>query len=69
MKAKNNKKIAITSSKKVRTSNKVKGLTNQERLINIVKFHQQADMPKAIDETIDHKRGDNTLYDSVDAVS
>ncbi len=68
MKTKNNKRIARTSSKKVRISNKAKGLTSQAGLIPVVKFLQRVGLPKTIEETIGYKRGNNALYDSVDAV-
>ncbi len=68
MKLQNNKRSARRSSKKVIVSNSAKGLTSQAGLLPVVKFLRGAGMLEAIKETIDHKRGDNALYDAVDAV-
>lgn len=68
MKTNNNKRSARVSSKKVFISNTAKGLTSQAGLLPVVKFLHRAGMHKLINGTIDHKRGDNALYDSVDAV-
>jgi hypothetical protein len=68
MSTKNNKRSARVSSKKVTIKNNGKGLTSQAGLIPVVKFLRKIGMIKMIKETIDHNRGANALYDSVDAV-
>ena len=68
MKLQSNKRSARTSSKKVIVSNNAKGLTSQAGLVPVVKFLRGAGMLETIKETIDHKRGDNALYDAVDGV-
>lgn len=56
------------SSKKVTISNHAKGLTCQAGLVPVVKFLRKIGMISLIVETVDHERGANALYDSVDAV-
>lgn len=68
MKLKNNKRSARVSSKKVTIGNTAKGLTSQAGLIPVVKFLRQAGMLTLIKNTVEHERGDNALYDAVDAV-
>ena len=68
MSTKNSKRSARVSSKKVTISNQAKGLTSQSGLVPVVKFLRKIGMVGLIKETVDHKRGANALYDSVDAV-
>ncbi len=68
MKPNNSKRSARVSSKKVTISNHGKGLTSQAGLIPVVKFLRKAGIVQLIKETVDHERGANALYDSVDAV-
>lgn len=68
MNAKNNKRSARVSSKKVTISNQAKELTSQAGLVPVVKFLRNCGMIGIIQETLDHERGANALYDSVDAV-
>ena len=68
MSRKNNKRSARVSSKKVIISNQAKGLTSQAGLVPVVKFLLKGGMIGLIKETVDHERGANALYDSVDAV-
>ena len=68
MNAKNSKRSARVSSKKVTISNHAKGLTSQAGLVPVVKFLRKIGMIGLIKETVDHERGANALYDSVDAV-
>jgi hypothetical protein len=68
MSRKNNKRSARVSSKKVTISNQAKGLTSQAGLVPVVKFLLKCGMIGLIKETVDHERGANALYDSVDAV-
>jgi hypothetical protein len=68
MKTKNNKRSARVSSKKVTISNHGKGLTSQAGLVPVVKFLRNVGMIGLIKDTVEHDRGANALYDSVDAV-
>jgi hypothetical protein len=68
MSLKNNKRSARVSSKKVTISNDGKGLTSQAGLVPVVKFLHKIGMIKLVKETVEHERGANALYDSVDAV-
>jgi hypothetical protein len=68
MKPKNSKRSARVSSKKVTINNSAKGLTSQAGLVPVVKFLRNVGMAGLIKETIEHERGANALYDSVDAV-
>ena len=68
MKTNNNKRSARVSPKKVFINNNAKGLTSQAGLVPVVKFLRRAGMDTLIKETLDHERGDNALYDAVDAV-
>lgn len=68
MSAKNTKRTARMSSKKVCISNHAKGLTSQSGLVPVVKFLRHAGLERMIKESIEHTRGDNALYDSVDAI-
>lgn len=68
MNAKNTKRSARVSSKKVIISNQAKGLTSQAGLVPVVKYLRNCGMIGLIQETLDHERGANALYDSVDAV-
>jgi hypothetical protein len=68
MNAKNNKRSARVSSKKVTISNSAKGLTSQAGLVPVVKFLRNCGLIGLIKETIEHERGANALYDSVDAL-
>ncbi len=68
MKAKSNKRSARVSSKKVTIRNQAKGLTSQAGLVPVVKFLRKSGLIGLIKEIVDHKRGANALYDSVDAV-
>ncbi|MFT5731032.1 MAG: hypothetical protein ACI8PB_005225 [Desulforhopalus sp.] len=68
MKPKNSKRSARVSSKKVTINNSAKGLTSQAGLIPVVKYLCNVGMVGLIKETIEHERGANALYDSVDAV-
>lgn len=68
MKAKNNRRSARVSPRKVSISNCGKGLTTQAGLIPVVKYLQQVGLVSAIKEGIDHKRKDNALYDCVVAL-
>ena len=68
MNAKHSKRSARVSPKKVIISNTAKGLTSQAGLLPVVKFLQRAGMDRLIKETIEHKRGDNALYDAVEPV-
>ena len=56
------------SSKKVTISNQGKGLTSQAALFPVVKILSKVRMIGLIKETVEHERGANALYDSVDAV-
>ncbi len=68
MNAKNNKRSARVSSKKVTISNNAKGLTSQAGLVPVVKFLRKCGIIGLINETVEHERGANGLYDSVDAL-
>ena len=68
MKTKNSKRSARVSSKKVTINNSAKGLTSQAGLVPVVKFLRNVGMVALVKETIEHERGANALYDSVDAV-
>ncbi len=68
MKAKNNKRSARVSSKKITISNHAKGLTSQAGLVPAVKFLRNNGMIELTKETVGHERGPNALYDSVDGV-
>ncbi len=68
MKAQNNKRSARVSSKKVTIRNQARGLTSQAGLVPVVKFLRKSGLIGLIKETVDHERGANALYDSVDAV-
>jgi hypothetical protein len=68
MSLKNNKRSARVSSKKVTISNDGKGLTSQAGLVPVVKFLHKVGMIELVKETVEHERGANALYDSVDAV-
>lgn len=68
MNAKSNKRSARVSPKKVRISNCAKGLTSQAGLIPVVKYLRQIGLETVIEESIDHERKTNALYDSVDVV-
>ena len=68
MKTQNNKRSARVSSKKVTIRNHARGLTSQAGLVPVVKFLRKSGLIGLIKETVDHERGANALYDSVDAV-
>lgn len=68
MKTQNTKRSARVSSKKVTISNNAKGLTSQAGLVPVVKFLRNCGMINLINETVEHERGANALYDSVDAL-
>ncbi len=69
MNVKNNKRSARVSSKKVTINNNAKGLTSQAGLVPVVKFLRKCGMMiSLINETVEHKRGANALYDSVDVL-
>ena len=68
MNAKNTKRSARVSSKKVTINNNAKGLTSQAGLIPVVKFLRKCGLIGLINETVEHERGANALYDSVDAL-
>lgn len=55
-------------SKKVTVSNQDKELTRQAGLVPVVNFLRKIGMIGLVKETVDHERGANALYDSVDAV-
>ncbi len=57
MNAKNNKRSARVTSKKVTISNQAKGLTSQAGLVPVVKFLRNCRMIGLIQETLDHERG------------
>ena len=68
MNAKNNKRSACVSSKKVTISNNSKRLTCQASLVPVVIFLRNCGMIGLINETGKHERGANALYDSVEAL-
>ena len=68
MKSKNNKRSARVSSKKVTISNTAKGLTSQAGLLPVVKFLRHTGMLTLIQDTVEHERGDNALYDAADTI-
>ena len=68
MKTNNNKRSARVSPKKVFISNTAKGLTSQAGLVPVVKFLHRAGMGTLIKNTLEHQRGNNAVYDAVDAV-
>jgi hypothetical protein len=68
MNAKNNKRSARMSSKKVTICNNAKGLTSLAGLGPVVKYLRKCGMIGLINETVEHERGANALYNSVDAL-
>lgn len=68
MNRKHTRRSARVSPKKFTISNTGKGMTSQAGLIPVVKFLHRADMVGLINNTINHQRGDNALYDQVDGV-
>ena len=56
MKAKNTKRSARVSSKKVTISNKATGLTSQDGLVPVVKFLRNCGMIGLTKDTIGHER-------------
>jgi hypothetical protein len=68
MKANNSRRSARVSSKKVTMTNTAKGLTSQAGLLPVVKFLRHNGAVSLIKDTIEHERGNNALYDCVDAL-
>jgi hypothetical protein len=68
MKANNSRRSARVSSKKVTMTNTAKGLTSQAGLLPVVKFLRHNGVVSLIKDTIEHERGNNALYDCVDAL-
>lgn len=65
---KNTTSKARLSSRKVRITNRAKGLTSQAGLIPVMRFLERLGFFCLMDENVGHGRGDNAVYTLTDAV-